>query len=347
MRMIHTPYLLYLGSTSDPLSVKTSRGVAMFRPDDCVGEFVHGEGGLTLGLSRMSFAEAVAAGAKTLVLGVASAGGSLSEELVNDALAALDAGLDIASGLHNRLRDVPELVKAAKRNDRRLIDVRDPTSNFKVGNGSPRKGNRLLTVGTDCSVGKMVTTLCIEAAMKARGYRADFRATGQTGILIAGSGVPLDAVIADFISGAIEQLSPERHDGGWDLIEGQGSLFHPSFAGVSTGLLHGAQPDAIVICHDPMREHMRGLPHFKVPSLEQTIAANLEVARLTNADVIAVGIALNTSALSEKDGRDLCTRIADATGLPCTDPYAHGADPIIDRIDECFGNSRPSTLRSA
>lgn len=345
--MIHTPYLLYIGSTSDPLSIKTSRGIAMFRPDDCVGEFVRGDGGLTLGLPRLSFPEAVAAGARTLILGVASAGGALNGELVADAEAALDAGLDIASGLHSRLCDVPVLVEAAKRNRRRLIDVRDPPSNLKVGNGFPRKGRRLLTVGTDCSVGKMVATLCIEAAMKTRGYRVDFRATGQTGILISGSGVPLDAVIADFISGAIEQLSPERDDGGWDLIEGQGSLFHPSFAGVSTGLLHGAQPDAIVICHDPMREHMRGLPHYQVPSLERTIAANLEVARLTNADVIAVGVALNTSGMPDNEGRDLCARIADATGLPCTDPYAHGADPIIDRIDECFGDSRPSTLRSA
>lgn len=345
--MIHAPYLLYLGSTSDPLSIKTSRGIAMFRPHDCVGEYVHNLSPLTLGLPQMTFAEAVRAGAKTLVLGVASAGGALNEELLADAEAALDAGLDIASGLHSRLRDNPTLVKAAARNGRNLTDVRDPPSSLEVGTGVPREGMRLLTVGTDCSVGKMVTTLCLVAAMKARGYRADFRATGQTGILIAGSGVPLDAVIADFISGAIEQLSPQRSDGGWDVIEGQGSLFHPSFAGVSTGLLHGAQPDAIVICHDPVREHMRGLPHCKLPSLEQTIAKNLEVARLTSVDVVAVGVALNTSNLPNREALELCSRVSDATGLPCTDPYAHGADPIIDRIDECFGTSRRLTLHSA
>ena len=345
--MIHTPYLLYLGSVTDPLSIKTSRGIAMFRPDDCVAEYAREGAGLTLDLPRMTMAEAVAAGARTMVLGVASAGGELNGELIADAKAAVEAGLDIASGLHNRLRDVPELVEAAKRSGRRLIDVRDPVSNLKVGNGRRRAGKRLLTVGTDCSVGKMVTTLCLEQSMHARGLAVDFRATGQTGILIAGSGVPLDAVIADFISGAIEQLSPERHDGGWDLIEGQGSLFHPSFAGVSTGLLHGAQPDAIVICHDPLRETMRGLPHYQMPALDQTIARNLEVARLTNPDVIAVGVALNTSALPADEGRDLCRRVADETGLPCTDPYAHGADTIIDRIEECFGNSRPSTLRTA
>tara|TARA_R110001606_G_scaffold180965_1_gene327625 strand:- start:1591 stop:2550 length:960 start_codon:yes stop_codon:yes gene_type:complete len=319
----------------------------MFRPDDCVGEFVHEGSPLTLGLPQMAFSQAVQAGAKTLVLGVASAGGALTEELISDAEAALNAGLDIASGLHSRLRDIPKLAEIAARNGRRLIDVRDPTTDLKVGTGVRREGLRLLTVGTDCSVGKMVATLCIEKSMRARGYLADFRATGQTGIMIAGSGVPVDAVIADFISGAIEQLAPERNDGGWDLIEGQGSLFHPSFAGVSTGLLHGAQPSAIVICHEPMRTHMRGLPHYPMPSLERTIAANLEQARLTSPDVVAVGVAVNTSMLAEKEAHILCDRIAETTGLPCVDPYAQGADPIIDRIEKCFAISRPSTSLSA
>lgn len=315
----------------------------MFRPDDCVGEFVHEENLLTLGLPQMGFSQAVQAGAKTLILGVASAGGALTEELIADAEAALNAGLDVASGLHSRLRDIPRLAEAAARNGRRLIDVRDPTMKLKVGTGASRQGLRLLTVGTDCSVGKMVTTLCIEQAMQARGYLADFRATGQTGIMIAGSGVPVDAVIADFISGSIEQLAPERSDGGWDLIEGQGSLFHPSFAGVSTGLLHGAQPSAIVICHEPTRKHMRGLPHFPMPSLERTIAANLEQARLTSPDVVAVGVAVNTSMLAEKEARDMCDKIAETTGLPCVDPYVHGADLIIDRIEKCFAISPPFT----
>ena len=345
--MIQTPYLLYLGSTSDPLSIKTSRGIAMFRPDDCVGEFVHEGSSLTLGLPQMGFAQAVQAGAKTLILGVASAGGRLTDELIADAEAALNAGLDIASGLHNRLRDIPKLAELAAQKGRTLIDVRDPAANLKVGNGLPRQGLRLLTVGTDCSVGKMVATLCIEQAMQARGYRADFRATGQTGIMIAGSGVPVDAVIADFISGAIEQLAPARTDGGWDLIEGQGSLFHPSFAGVSTGLLHGAQPSAIVICHEPTRQHMRGLPHFPMPSLERTISANLEQARLTSPDVVAVGVAVNTSMLAEKEARAVCDQIAERTGLPCVDPYAQGADLIVDRIEQCFAISQPSTSLTA
>lgn len=345
--MIKAPYLLYLGSTADPMAIKTSRGIAMFRPEDAIGEFVREGGALSLGLPQMGFAEAAAAGARTLILGIANAGGTLSDELIDDCEAALDANLDIASGLHSRLRDEPRLVAAAKRNGRRLFDVRDVGSDLRVGNGLPRAGRRMLTVGTDCSVGKMVTTLHLERAMRGRGIAADFRATGQTGILIAGSGVPLDAVIADFISGAIEQLSPAREDGGWDLIEGQGSLFHPSFAGVSTGLLHGAQPDAIVICHDPTRPHMRGLPHYPLPSLADTIEANLRVGRLTNPDVIAVGIALNTSSLEREEALALCRRTAEETGLPATDPVAFGVEEIIDRMEKCFGESLQSNLRSA
>jgi uncharacterized NAD-dependent epimerase/dehydratase family protein len=343
--MIRSPYLLYLGHSNDEVGIKTSRGLAVFRPDDCVGEFRHDDCALTLGLSRMTLEQAVAAGAKTLVLGIANAGGKLGDDLVADAIAAIEAGLDVASGLHNRLRDDPALVAAAEEHGRALHDVRDPRPDIPIGNGKRRAGRRLLTVGTDCSVGKMYASLCLERGMRARGLTADFRATGQTGILIAGSGVPLDAVIADFISGAIEQISPAREDDGWDLIEGQGSLFHPSFAGVSTGLLHGAQPDALVLCHDPVRDHMRGLPHYPLPGLKETLEANLAVARLTNPDVRAGGVALNTSKLAPEAAKRLCAETEDALGLPCTDPYAMGVDSIIDRITACFAPSpRVATL---
>lgn len=344
--MIASPYLLYLGRSTDEVGIKTSRGLAVFRPDDCVGEFRHDECPLTLNLPRMTFAEAVAAGARTLVLGIANAGGRLAPELVDDAVAAIAAGLDVASGLHHRLRDDPRLVEAAQLHGRLLHDVRDPAADIPIGNGLRRAGHRLLTVGTDCSVGKMYATLCLERGMRERGMNADFRATGQTGILIAGDGVPLDAVVADFISGAIEQISPARHDGGWDLIEGQGSLFHPSFAGVSTGLLHGAQPDALLVCHDPSRDHMRGLPHYQLPTLAETIDANLRTARLTNPDVRAVGIALNTSKLDRAEAERLCAETADTFGLPCTDPFAMGVAPIIDWMQQCFDLSAPATILS-
>lgn len=342
--MIDTPYLLYLGHSQDPADIKTSRGLAVFRPDICVGEYRHDDCPLTLDLPRMDFAAARAAGARTLVLGIANAGGKLGEDLVVDALAAMEAGLDIASGLHHRLNAEPRLIAAAARLGRKLHDVRDPRPDIPIGNGKKRAGKRLLTVGTDCSVGKMYTTLCLASALEKRGVAADFRATGQTGILIAGDGVPLDAVVADFISGAIEQISPARSDHGWDLIEGQGSLYHPSFAGVSTGLLHGAQPDALVLCHDPVRPHMRGLPHYPLPGIAETLEANVRVAQLTNPDVRVVGIALNTSAMAEDDARALCAATAAEFGLPTSDPYRFGVEAILDRL---LGVTAPSPAVAA
>jgi uncharacterized NAD-dependent epimerase/dehydratase family protein len=344
--MIPAPYLLYLGHSSDDIGIKTSRGLAAFRPQDCVGEFRYEDCPLTLGLPAMNIAQAAQAGAKTLVLGIANAGGRLGEDLVADALCAIEAGLNVASGLHQRLRDEPLLREAAQRRGVQLFDVRDAPDHLPVGSGKNRAGHRLLTVGTDCSVGKMYTTLALVDAMRKRGLAADFRATGQTGILIAGEGVPLDAVVADFISGAIEELSPARHDGGWDVIEGQGSLFHPSFAGVSTGLLHGAQPDALVLCHDVAREHMRGLPHYNLPDLRVCLDANLQTARLTNPDVQAVGVALNTSRLAEAEALSRCAQVAEELGLPCTDPFRFGADKIVDRIVQCFATSPLPTTAS-
>lgn len=334
--MIPAPYLLYLGHSDDSVGIKTSRGLATFRRDACVGEWRHDDSPLTLDLPRLEPAAARAAGARTLVLGIANAGGTLGADLVDDALAAIAAGLHVAAGLHQRLRDHPRLVAAAAAAGVTLFDVRDPPRDLRVGDGRRRAGRRLLTVGTDCSVGKMYATLCLRDELRARGIAADFRATGQTGILIAGAGVPVDAVVADFISGAIEALAPARDDDGWDLIEGQGSLFHPSFAGVSTGLLHGAQPAALLLCHDPSRAHMRGLPHYVLPGLEECLAANLAVARLTSPDVRAVGVALNTAMLDESAARRLCEETAARLALPCTDPYRFGASPIADEMLACF-----------
>jgi uncharacterized NAD-dependent epimerase/dehydratase family protein len=343
--MIPAPYLLYLGRSTDPLAIKTSRGVALFRGEDCIGEFRHDECPLTLDLPRLGMAQAVAAGARTLILGIAGAGGKLGAQLVDDAAAALEAGLNVASGLHQRLRDEPRLVALARARNLELFDVRDPPSGLVVGTGDPRPGNRLLTVGTDCSVGKMVTTIALANGLRARGVAADFRATGQTGIMIAGDGVAVDAVVADFISGAIERLAPARRDDGWDLIEGQGSLFHPSFAGVSLGLLHGAQPKALVMCHEPGRPHMRGIPGRPLPDLAECLAANLAAAKLTSPGVEAVGICLNTSAMTPVAARRLCDSTEDRLGLPCTDPLAFGVDAIVDRLP-CPAPFARSTIAS-
>jgi uncharacterized NAD-dependent epimerase/dehydratase family protein len=337
--MIPPPYLVYLGAATDPIAVKTSRGLAQWRRELCVGERRLPGGQVSLGLENLTYAEAVARGAQTMILGEANVGGIMNATAIAEVIAALEAGLHVASGLHDRLNAHPQIRQAAERAGRRLFDVRDPPAKIPVGNGLRRAGRRLLTVGTDCSVGKMYTSLALERGARRRGVRADFRATGQTGILIAGSGIPVDAVVADFISGAAECISPAREDGGWDIIEGQGSLFHPSFAGVSLGLLHGSQPDAIVLCHEPGRAHMRGLPHRPLPPLKECLEANLAAARLTNPDVVAVGVALNTSRLDSADARRVCEQVEDELGLPCEDPIATGVERIIDRWLACFPSS--------
>lgn len=329
---IQRPYLLFLGDAHDQLAAKTAQGIAQWRPDWCLGQVRLPECQADLGLTDMSLEQGWQAGARTLILGVANRGGIIPPHWVGLLVQALELGFDIASGLHNRLSDLPEVVAAATRLGRSLFDVRHPDRDFAVGNGKKRNGKRLLAVGTDCSVGKMYTTLALERDMLARGLQASFRATGQTGIFIAGSGVSIDAVVADFISGAVEELSPANDPNHWDLIEGQGSLFHPSFAGVSLGLLHGAQADALVVCHEPGRPHMRGLPHYPLPDLAQCLDTNLQLARLTNPDVRCVGFSFNTSRLSAADAQRVLAETEDHFGLPCVDPLVTGVGALIDRL---------------
>jgi uncharacterized NAD-dependent epimerase/dehydratase family protein len=329
------PYLLYLGGPADDLAIKTARGLAYWRPQWCIGQHRRSDCNQTLGLPDLTPAQAVAAGANTMVVGTANAGGVMAPETVADIITALDAGLNVIAGLHQKLRDNPDIVAAAGRNGRVLFDAREPNRKVPVGNGRKRSGRRLLTVGTDCSVGKMYTALALEHSMRERGFAADFRATGQTGIFIAGDGIPVDAVVSDFISGAAESISPAREDGGWDLIEGQGSLFHPSYAGVSLGLLHGAQADALVLCHEPTRSHMRGLEHYPIPDLKLCLEANLSAARLTNPAVKAVGIALNTSNIPGPQASAACREISDRFGLPCQDPVTMGVEAIVDNLLAC------------
>jgi len=193
-------------------------------------------------------------------------------------------------------------------------------------------------VGTDCSSGKKYTVLALERAMRTRGLDADFRATGQTGVFISGRGVAIDAVVADFISGAVEWLAPAATPTHWDLIEGQGSLFHPSFAGVSLGLLHGAQPDAFVVCHEPTRRTMRGVDH-PLPSIAEVIDLTIHCGRLTNPGIRPVGISINTAELEEEAARALLAESERAHGLPATDPVRFGVERIVDRIVAEFPDS--------
>jgi uncharacterized NAD-dependent epimerase/dehydratase family protein len=329
---IQTPYLLFLGDAADPLAAKVAQGIRDWRPDGVLGQFRMRGCNADLGVQDMTIAQAVAAGARTLVVGVANRGGVIADSWVEILRDALAQGMDIAAGLHNRLADVPSLKADADRLGRSLFDVRHPNQAFEVATGANRSGKRLLPVGTDCSCGKMYTALAIEKELRSRGIDADFRATGQTGILVAGGGVCVDAVVADFISGAVEWLSPENADDHWDVVEGQGSLFHPSFAGVTTGLTHGAQPDALVLCHEPTRTHMRGLPHFSIPDLKECIDANLRVAYLTNRNARFVGVAVNTSRLSEHAADAYLKRTEQDLGLVTVDPLRDGVARIVDQM---------------
>ena len=329
---IEHPYLLFLGEAADQLAAKTAHGIADWRHDWCLGQLRMEGCKADVGLPDMTVEAAVAAGAKTLVVGVVNAGGIISERWIEILEAALIAGLDVAAGMHSRLVDVPRLAAAAAQHGRSLFDVRFQTRTFEVGNGQKRTGKRLLTVGTDCAVGKKYTALAIEKEMRERGMNVDFRATGQTGILIAGGGVSIDAVVADFISGAAEWLSPDNTPDHWDVIEGQGSLFHAAFSGVSLGLLHGAQPDVIVLCHEPARSHMRGLPGYALPDLSACIEANLAAARLTNPAVMCAGVSVNTSRLPPAEARRLLLSIEDALGLPAVNTFQDGAGSIVDGL---------------
>lgn len=332
MTPLRTPYLLFVGDARDQLAAKTAVGVLHWRPAWCIGQVRLAGCRATLDLPDMTAKEAARAGAGTLIVGVANRGGVIADAWLDTLVDALEAGLDLASGLHDRLSANARLRETAERCGRRLVDVRHPDRVFEVGTGSPRPGKRLLTVGTDCSVGKMYASLALEREMKARGLNADFRATGQTGIVIAGGGVSVDAVIADFISGATEWLSPANDPDHWDIIEGQGSLFHPSFAGVSLGLLHGAQPDVLVMCHEPTRTHMRGLPDRPLPGLAECIDANVRAARLTSPLVRCLGVAVNTSGLPRSEVNGHLASLEDELSLPCVDPVATGVAPLVDRL---------------
>ncbi len=318
------PYLLFLGDASEPSSAKTAFGLRDWAPDSCIGEFALPHCLITTGLPRMTPAQARAAGARSLVIGIAPIGGRLDPSWVPALVIALEAGLDLVSGMHTRLASVPELQQAAERMRRLLVDVRSPPALLPVASGRKRTGLRLLTVGTDCALGKKYTALAITKALRARDIDADFRATGQTGILIAGGGIPIDAVVADFIAGAAETLSPDAPAEHWDVIEGQGSLFHPAYAGVTLGLLHGSQPDVLVVCHDPRRRTIAEYPDYPIPTLQETIDLSLRLALRVNAGARCGGIALNTGGMSDADAARAMERAAEETGLPAADPIRAG-----------------------
>jgi uncharacterized NAD-dependent epimerase/dehydratase family protein len=320
------PYLLFLGNETREPYAKTAFGLRDWAPEICVGEYALEGGTVTTGLARMTPTEARLRGARSLVIGVANMGGHVNPLWVPALVEALACGLDLVSGMHGTLWDNPVLAAEANRHGRKLFDVRVPPKGIPIANGRRRSGKRLLTVGTDCALGKKYTALAIARDLRARGIDADFRATGQTGIFIAGGGIPIDAVVADFVAGAAELLSPSAADDHWDIVEGQGSLFHPAYAGVALSLLHGTQPDLFVACHDPGRSHVGGLQEFALPTLEELIEQNIVMGRRTNPAIRCAGISLNTSKLPEMDARRCLAEHRARLSLPCADPLRGGPE---------------------
>jgi uncharacterized NAD-dependent epimerase/dehydratase family protein len=326
------PYALFLGEADDAGWAKTAFGLHDWVPESCIAEIALPKCQVTTGLPRINIREAFAMGARSLVIGVAPIGGQFDPSWLSTLIAALESGLDIVSGMHTQLASVPELKAVAERTGRQLIDVRRPPKNLPIGTGAKRTGRRLLTMGTDCALGKKYTALSLTRAFRQRLVDADFRASGQTGIMIAGSGIPMDAVVADFIAGAAESLSPNAHQKHWDVIEGQGSLFHPAYAAVTLGLLQGSQPDVIVVCHDPRRREILGCPGYSVPSVAATIELSLHLGRRTNAHVRCAGASLNTGGMEPAEAEQAITALSEEIGLPVADPIRGGAhfDALVD-----------------
>lgn len=330
-----TPYLLFLGDIDEPGYAKTALGLAHWAPDSCIGELTLPGCSVSAGLPELTVREARERGARSLVIGVANPGGIITSHWVPTLVAAMEAGLDIVNGMHSRLADHPVLAKTAHRTGRQLIDIRIPPPDIPVANGRKRTGKRLLTVGTDCALGKKYTALAIHRAFLARGQNADFRATGQTGILIAGGGLPMDAVVSDFEAGAAEILSPDAAPDHWDVIEGQGSLFNPAYAAVSLGLLHGSQPDVFVVCHDPVRTHILGMEQFALPTLEEVIDLTMLLGSRTNPAIRCGGVSLNTSAFDAADADRLLAEEGQRLGLPVADPV-RGGDSFDRLVESCL-----------
>jgi uncharacterized NAD-dependent epimerase/dehydratase family protein len=293
-----------------------------------------------------SIDDAISHGADALLVGIATHGASFSPALRAAVHYAIDHGLAIWNGLHHFVSSDPELATLARVRGVTVHDVRLPPDDLPVGTGLVREldATVVLAVGTDANIGKMTVMLQLRNALKSRGVRAAFAPTGQTGIFIEGWGLCVDAVVADFIAGAAEAVTIQAAtDADIVLVEGQGSILHPGYSGVSLGLLHGSLPHAFIACHQPTRETFRHNPWLRIPplrdviALHEAIAAPLRVAR-------TIGVSLNTSDLSDADARATIARIAGETGLPTTDPVRYGAAPLVDAV-VAFDDERRLAVR--
>jgi uncharacterized NAD-dependent epimerase/dehydratase family protein len=329
---IRLPYVVFLGDIHDRTLAKTGFGLVQWCGDQVVGQLRLPGCAVDLGIAELSLQQAIQQGAQSIVIGVATVGGTIQADWLPTLTAALRAGLDIVNGLHTDLTQIPVLAEAQRSSTGQIINVRKAPPGIGIGSGRKRTGMRLLTVGTDCAVGKKYTALALTQTLQQQGFKATFRATGQTGIMIAGEGIPMDSVVSDFLGGAAELLSPDHDADHWDIIEGQGSLFNPSFSAVSMGLLHGSQPDAIIVCHDAGRQVMSTCPSYVLPTIADCIALHLSCARLVNPRVRCIGVSVNTSSLPLSDRVDYLRALEAEIGLPCIDPLIDGCDAFVEQL---------------
>lgn len=329
----------------DPFGSKTACSVVRYRADDVVavldskrtGERLEDIIGWGRGIPIVaSVAEALALKPDSLLIGIAPIGGQLPSAWRAHILAAIEHGMTIISGLHVMLRDDAEIAGSARRHGVELLDVRDPGAFDRVADGraADLPVKRVLTIGTDCAIGKMVTALELTAAARRVGWDAAFVATGQTGIMVEGWGIAVDRVISDFAAGAAEWLCEQVRDRQIAFIEGQGSITHPGYSGVALSLLHGACPGALIICHQPGRTHHHGVEKVSA-SLVEHIALNEQLAN-TRHPCRVVGVALYTAHLPEADARRIIDTTADETSLPVSDVVRFGCDPLIDALRHEF-----------
>jgi uncharacterized NAD-dependent epimerase/dehydratase family protein len=270
-----------------------------------------------------------------LAIGVANVGGRFDEEWRPDVREALRQGCTVMSGLHDFLQEDEEFAALAEKHDATLWDVRKPPDDLPVSRGvaDEVEATVVLAVGTDCAVGKKTAALELTEAARKRGLDAAFVPTGQTGIMIAGWGTPVDAVPSDFTAGAMEQMVLEKgNDHHVLFVEGQGTIAHPGYSGVACGILHGAMPDALVLCHTAGRTHIHGFDAFALPPLRDYVHLHEDLARPVKPTRVAAG-ALNTRAVEDNAAaQDAVEQYASAIGLPATDPVRFGTDPILDAL---------------
>ena len=339
-------FLIVADGDFGPMTSKTANSVIRYLPDRTVGVLDRQQAGKTvqdaLGFGGAlpivgTMREGLALGPTAVLIGIAPQGGRLPAEWRTWLAEALDHGCDLWSGLHTFLGDDPLLAAKARTGGRKIFDLRRPPADLPIASGLAKTVEPLvvLTVGTDCNVGKMTAQLQLTRRLNDRGIRTRFVATGQTGIMIEGWGIAVDAVVADFIAGAAERLVLEgARDADVVLVEGQGSINHPGYSGVTLGLLHGSCPDALILCHQCTREYLgdyREAAWLRIPPLSEYIRWYETIGSAVHPTKV-IGVSLNTYDMTDAEARRACEAAASETGLPATDPVRFDPAPLVDAV---------------